>query len=227
MSGISGVSTRGNDYGDMVFVDKSESQTELTAEDFLLLMVAQLQNQDFMNPLEDTQYISQMAQFATMQQMTELASYSKQNYVMSLVGKTVTAARFKVNGDIEKVTGVVDKISLVDNEYRVHIGDKSFSLEQIMELGESPSTEPDDSVDYDQSAFLLSLVGKQVTIKDDDEEEITGTVSRISLQDGMKLMVGDKWYTLDQLVSVDQIEQETPTEPETPENGEGGAEEKA
>ena len=110
----------------------------------------------------------------------------------------------------DRVTGVVDKISLVDNEYRVHIGDKSFSLEQIMELGESPSTEPDDSVDYDQSAFLLSLVGKQVTIKDDDEEEITGTVSRISLQDGMKLMVGDKWYTLDQLVSVDQIEQETP-----------------
>ena len=85
------------------------------------LMVAQLQNQDFMNPVDDTQYVTQAAQFATMQQMQELATYMKTGSVMSLVGKEVTAARFSVSGELQQETGRVEKISLVNNEYAVYV----------------------------------------------------------------------------------------------------------
>ena len=41
-----------------------EDDKAVKVEDFLNLMVAQLQNQDFMNPVDDTQYVTQLAQFA-------------------------------------------------------------------------------------------------------------------------------------------------------------------
>ena len=50
-----------------VFEDKDES--DLSVSDFFNLMITQLTNQDFMNPVDDTQYLAQMAQFSTMQEM--------------------------------------------------------------------------------------------------------------------------------------------------------------
>lgn len=118
-----------------------ENKDQVSVESFLELMVAQLQNQDFTNPVDDTQYVAQLAQFATMQAMQELNYFSKSNYVMSMVGKEVTASRITIGGHMETVTGVVTKISLVDNEFGVFIGDEMFSLSQIMEIKQVTSNE--------------------------------------------------------------------------------------
>lgn len=122
----------GNTY-DAVFTDKKDNAT-VKASDFLNLMVAQMKNQDFMNPMDDTQFVTQMAQFSTMQQMQEMAEYSKSNYAMSLVGKNVTATRFTVSGSLDTTTGLVEKISFVDNEYVLTIQGKKYTLSQIMEV---------------------------------------------------------------------------------------------
>ncbi len=118
-----------------------ENKDQVSVESFLELMVAQLQNQDFTNPVDDTQYVAQLAQFATMQAMQELNYFSKSNYVMSMVGKEVTASRITIGGNMETVTGVVTKISLVDNEFGVFIGDEMFSLSQIMEIKQVTSND--------------------------------------------------------------------------------------
>ena len=60
-------------YGDTKFTDKQTN--DLTSQDFLNLMMEQLKNQDFMNPMDDTQFLSQLAQFSSMQYMQELANY--------------------------------------------------------------------------------------------------------------------------------------------------------
>jgi flagellar hook assembly protein FlgD len=193
---------------DAVFTD--EKDQGVSAQDFLTLMVTQLKNQDFMNPVDDTQYVAQLAQFATMQQMQELAEYSKSSYVASLLGKTVTASKFKVNGELDTTTGAIDKISLVDGEYTVSIGDKSYSLEQIMQLHDAQATqdpaETGGEVDYAQTGFLLSLIGKNVTAAREDEagdtEEFSGMVEKVSMNDGPQFYIAGEWFTIDQLVSV-------------------------
>ena len=55
-------STGGNNYD---FVLGDEKDRTVSVQDFLNLMVAQLSNQDLMNQMDDTQYVTQLEQFAT------------------------------------------------------------------------------------------------------------------------------------------------------------------
>lgn len=141
---------------DAVYED--ESSKDVSVDDFLNLMVAQMQNQDPMNPMEDTQYVTQLAQFATMQQMQELAYYSKSNFVMSMVGKEVTVAQNKIGGDITVITGPVEKVSLVNNEYKITVDGKQFDLNQIMEIHPPAANDSPDADDV-ITDLGLSLVG--------------------------------------------------------------------
>ncbi len=153
---VSAVSGTSGSYIDAVYADPSEKN--ISVDSFLQLMVEQLKNQDFMNPMDDTQYLTQMAQFATMQQMQDLAYYSKSNFLMSLVGKDVTVARLSVGGNLEKITGPVDKISLVSGDFKLFVDGKSYTLDQIMEINNPTRT----SSSIDPSGFTISpdMVGQ-------------------------------------------------------------------
>ena len=144
--GTKGASGNG-DVIDAVFGDASDKAVSM--EDFLTLMVAQLKNQDFMNPVDDTQYVTQLAQISTMQQMEEMAYNAKSTYVTSLVGKTVTAAKFMVAGDLKKTEGVVNKVSLLDGKFVIYVEGESYGMDEIMEIRteapEKDGTEPPDS----------------------------------------------------------------------------------
>ena len=210
-----------------------EKKTGVTADDFLTLMVAQLTNQDFMNPVDDTQYVTQLAQFTTMQQMQEMANYTKTSYVMSLVGKNVTAAKITVSGELQKETGPIEKITLTNNEFGIWVNDKKFSLEQIMEIhdGTTPPSSSggssgDGTVDQDKKNYLLSLLGKNVVItkKGDGEDdsvviEISGVVEKTSTKDGKyQVYVDGGWHSLDDVTEVGGEAEKTDPE-EGAENG--------
>ncbi len=195
-----------------------EDDKAVKVDDFLNLMVAQLQNQDFMNPVDDTQYVTQLAQFATMQQMQELASYQKTNYAISLVGKNITAAKFGVAGNLIKETGVIQKVSLVDNSYEVTVNGKNFTLDQIMEINDNKTGSSSGS-DTDKQAYLLSLMGKNVEVKTTDEDgktvNVQGVVNKVSSEDGKyQVQIGDKWYPLDNVISVDGEEPDIELDPD-------------
>ena len=129
----------GGQSWDAVFTDKADNG--VSVDDFLNLMVAQLQNQDFMNPVDDTQYVTQLAQISTMQQMEEMAYNAKSSYVASLVGKNVSAAKFTVSGELKKADGVVEKISLLDGKFVIYVDGEAFSMDEIMEIKDKPAAE--------------------------------------------------------------------------------------
>lgn len=69
---------------------KSENSTgSLNMNDFFTLMAAQLQYQDPMNPTDDSQYMSQMAEFGTLEQLTNLSNAYNFTMAAGVAGKKV------------------------------------------------------------------------------------------------------------------------------------------
>lgn len=83
------------------------SQQALTQNDFLQLLVAQMQNQDPMNPQSDTDMAAQMAQFTSLTQATNMSSSLSMLQANSLIGSTVTI-QTDSRGDI--TSGVVQSV---------------------------------------------------------------------------------------------------------------------
>jgi flagellar basal-body rod modification protein FlgD len=102
-----------------------------------------MKNQDFLNPTDNTEYIAQLAQFNTLQQMQQLAYYSNATFATSLVGKTVTMASINKDGIMEKVTDVVTAVKMNGTDFEIVVGGKSFSTKNLMEVvyGKSSNTE--------------------------------------------------------------------------------------
>lgn len=209
-----------------VFEDKKSSAID--TDSFLALIVAQMTNQDFMNPMDDTQMVTQMVQMNTMQMMQEMAVQTKTSYVMGLVGKTVTAARINVSGELLKETGPVQKVTLTNNEFAIYVNGKRFTLEQLMEIGTTDSTDstdtnttPSTEETLRRKEYLNSLLGHAVTItvKDDvGSYEVEGVVEKVSTKGGeFRVYVKGEWYSLDDVTEVyGKIGNSDDEEPEVP-----------
>lgn len=92
----------------------STGQT-LGKDDFLKLLVGQLQHQDPMAPSDDQQWIGQMAQFSQLEQITNVASTStkisdslNRSGTLALIGRTVTYT----DQNDAAVTGVVGQVDI-------------------------------------------------------------------------------------------------------------------
>lgn len=123
-----------------------EGSDSLSVDDFFTLMITQLSNQDFMNPTDDSEFMAQMTQFASLQAMQEMAQFTQQNFAMSLLGKTVTATKFS-NGTKITETGVVESMSKKDNEYQLTVNGHVFTLNQVNEVSEGSSAASAGSAD--------------------------------------------------------------------------------
>ena len=95
---------------------------ELGKDAFLKLLIAELTNQDPLNPMDDREFIAQMAQFSTLEQMTNLnktmegmASLDQYNAV-NYVGKTVMFEYEAPDGTIQPVMGLVVAVFFDNNE---------------------------------------------------------------------------------------------------------------
>ena len=106
----------------------------LNQQDFLQLLVSQMENQDPMNPQSDTQMAAQMAQFTTLQQTTQSTNSLAMMQANSLIGSTVTVQVDSQNS----AQGVVTGVTVSSGTPEITINNTNYSLSQI--TGVVPNT---------------------------------------------------------------------------------------
>ena len=108
----------------------NSSTTGLGESDFLNLLIAQLKNQDPLNPVKDTDFIAQLANFSSLQQMTSMNTnmsnlLAQQNYTnaASMIGKQITTSDSK--------SGVVSKVGIESGTIYLYVGTNKYQLSDI------------------------------------------------------------------------------------------------
>jgi flagellar basal-body rod modification protein FlgD len=67
--------------------------SELGKEEFLSLLITQLQNQDPLDPMDNSEFVAQLAQFSSLEQMTNLnSSYAEQSALIQSMNNNLTAS---------------------------------------------------------------------------------------------------------------------------------------
>lgn len=101
-----------------------EHKTTLGKDDFLKLLITQLRHQDPLKPMEDREYIAQLAQFSSLEQMMNMGLAANMNYGMSTLGKIVTAS----DADGVTVKGLATSVRVVDGKpmVKVKVNDDKF-----------------------------------------------------------------------------------------------------
>jgi flagellar basal-body rod modification protein FlgD len=115
-------------------VEERKPKQGLDQEDFMKLLVAQMQNQDPLNPMNDQEMVAQMAQFSLLEQMEALNKSFVSAQALQLIGKSVYAEVPQADGGILPIAGQVDKVSLRDGKVILSVGDNELSMEDVREV---------------------------------------------------------------------------------------------
>ncbi len=114
---------------------EADSSQEMGKDDFLKILVTQLSHQDPTNPMKDKEFIAQMAQFSSLEQMNNMASQMEglsktlaSGQTVGLLGRTVEIARAGT-----AVTGTVEAVSAGENP-QLMVNGEYYSYEQITKV---------------------------------------------------------------------------------------------
>jgi len=111
---------------------RAAAKQELGKDDFLRILITQLQHQDPTSPMQDKEFIAQMAQFSSLEQMTNMSEgFAKLTGLLAsseaagYLGKTVEIR----DGEV-LVTGLVDKVVRGETPL-IGVGGRFYDFDQV------------------------------------------------------------------------------------------------
>jgi flagellar basal-body rod modification protein FlgD len=175
----------------------SKGTSELGKDEFLKLLVTQLQNQDPLSPMEDKEFISQMAQFSSLEQAMNL---TKTMATMQATGMIGAEVYWTDPATGIEYGGIVQSVSIVNGEPKLQISDVAVDITTLTEHGNYTTA--------------TDLIGTEVSWKDDASGvTLSGTVKSAKTVDGKTYVIIAGPQV--ELKDVTHVQRPTTTTPET------------
>jgi hypothetical protein len=203
--------------------ESSDAFSNVDMDEFIQLMIAELQNQDPMNPMDNTQMLQQISQIREIGSNDKLSETLEsvllgQNMATAnnMIGQTITA----LDDDATTFVGTVDHVAIEDGVPKLlaietipeHLDEETNKIvaEQTIEHTVSLKNISQVLPDNEDTAMLAeklsaasSLVGRTIIGVTDGSQVVTGTVDQIALEDGaVKLTVGDNVIDMENVTHV-------------------------
>ncbi|MEY8392068.1 flagellar hook capping protein [Lachnospiraceae bacterium] len=157
---------------DSVSQATKSSNSALDKEAFLQLLVAQMKYQDPLEPTSNTEYISQLATFSSLEEMQNLNASMESQQAANLIGKTVIMKVTSTTGASNVVQGRVDYIVKERGRLYLSIDDKLYSLDDLDRVIDDDYLDAI-SIAEDFKKVMDELPDpKKLTLKDKDDLEI-------------------------------------------------------
>ncbi len=100
--------------------DGAQAGGKLGKDAFLQLLVAEMQNQDPLEPSSNTDYIAQLATFSQVEELQNVSYSMQQSQAGGLVGKVVIMLTKNAAGETGYVDGVVERV--VNKDGKTYLG---------------------------------------------------------------------------------------------------------
>lgn len=182
---------------------RQTGNSELGKDAFLQLLITQLQHQDPTNPMDDREFISQMAQFSSLEQMQNmtkamesLLASQQQTQLMNystFIGKEIKWHEITEQKDekgdfvVNEGTGIIESLKFVDGDVVFKLTDgKEITPGNISAIlnGSTANSNGNNSVTESPLVQASKLIGKNVTYKD-GEQELQGRIVSVTNKDGV------------------------------------------
>jgi flagellar basal-body rod modification protein FlgD len=175
----------------------------LDRDAFLKLLVAQLSHQDPLSPMEGTEFVNQLSQFASLEQAISQTSHLdvlstqmrglSNNEAVGLVGKAVTVRGHGISYDGVSATASSVSISAPAAQVTATLRDADGRVVRTLDLGARPggplsiqwdgrdaNGQPVPRGSYQLSVAATTADGRSIDVTQD----VTGTVTRVSFERG-------------------------------------------
>ncbi len=116
-------------------IEENTANNDLDKQAFLKLLVAQMKYQDPMQPTDNTEYVSQLAQFSSLEAMNNMSQSVDLQRATGLIGKVVTATKTdSVTGAVSEKTGSVQSVSQSGSKTYLTIDGDQYELDDISKI---------------------------------------------------------------------------------------------
>jgi flagellar basal-body rod modification protein FlgD len=109
----------------------TDSNSSLDKDAFLQLLVTQMQYQDPLEPTDNTEYMSQLAQFSTVEELQNINDTFTGNRALSLAGQYVILNVPDSAGNISQVSGLVDYVTISEGKTYFSINDQYYDSDYL------------------------------------------------------------------------------------------------
>ena len=189
---------------------ENDDKSIVSVDTFFQLLMAEMTNQDPLEPTSNTEFVSQLASFTALQTNEDSLYYNTVNYASSMAGKTVTVSTrdgVDENGKVKlKIeTGIVTGVDISDEKnVEITVNGKRYPIGSIMNVA---SNSTGSTLSATDGAYAVSLIGKNVMLKADNADGQTfieaGKVESIEVENGIyRIVMNGLSYPLDSVIKV-------------------------